>query len=215
MAAITTAAIGLAATGYQIYNGEKQKREAEKEQRDYERQSVSPESSPYNNIQISSVGSDALREENQRASANTINSLAKSGTRGLAMLPTVVGTNNIANQEARSYLDDQAIKRDYALAGDKTALRGLQENREIADLEGLGQKYQVGRQDMWSGIRGVGSSLMYAANNNDWGSDGGDIVDPLENSINPAGPKASMNASISAPRIPSNYSQMVNSNYRI
>lgn len=213
MAAITTAAIGAAAAGYAVYSGEKAKRQAEKKQREYERQSLEPESSPYNNIQISSVGSDALREENQRATANTIDALAKNGTRGLAMLPSVVGTNNKANQEARAYLDDQAIKRDYALAGDRTALRGLQENRENADLEGLGQQYQVGRQDMWNGIRGVASSLQYAANNNDWGSESEGKVDPLGNSITSTGP--TMKASISSPKIPSYYSQMVNSNYRI
>ena len=84
------------------------------------------------------------------------------------MIPQIVAVGNRQNQEIRSYLDDQITKRNYAIAGDKTAIRGMKEERENADLAGLGQQMQVGQQNMWSGIRGAASSAMYAANNIDW-----------------------------------------------
>jgi len=167
MAAITTSAIGLASSGFQAWQGAEQKRKAQKALQDYDRQDLD-ESNPYENIAISTVGSDIMREEAQRTTANTIDALQNMGSRGAAMLPQVVANNTRANEESRNYLDDQINKRSYAIAGDQTAIRSMKEERENADLAGLGQQMQAGRQDMWSGIRGMGSSLMYAANNIDF-----------------------------------------------
>lgn len=171
MAAITTSAIGLASSGFQAYQGMEQKRKAQKALQDYDRQDLN-KSNPYENIAVSTVGSDLMREESQRNSANVVDAMRNGGSRGIAMLPQVVANNTRANQESRSYLDDQINKRSYAIAGDQTQIRGMKEERENADIAGLGQQMQAGRQDMWSGIRGVGSSLMYAANNVDWSKDG-------------------------------------------
>jgi hypothetical protein len=167
MAAITTSAIGLASSGFQAWQGIDQKRKAQKALQDYDRQDLD-KSNPYENIAISTVGSDIMREEAQRTTANTIDALQNMGSRGAAMLPQVVANNTRANEESRNYLDDQINKRSYAIAGDQTAIRSMKEERENADLAGLGQQMQAGRQDMWSGIRGMGSSLMYAANNIDF-----------------------------------------------
>lgn len=171
MAAITTSAIGLVTAGYQAWQGREQNRKAQKALQDYNRQDLG-KSNPYENIAVSTVGSDIMREESQRNSANTVDALRNMGTRGAAMLPQVVANNTIANQESRNYLDEQINKRNYAIAGDKTAIRGMKEDRENADLAGIGQQMQAGQQNMWSGIRGVGSSLMYAANNIDFSKDG-------------------------------------------
>ena len=109
-----------------------------------------------------------MTEQSQMNNANAVDALRNGGTRGIAMIPQVVANSNRQNQEIRSYLDDQVTKRNYAIAGDKTAIRGMKEERENADLAGLGQQMQVGRQDMWSGFRGLASSGMYAANNIDF-----------------------------------------------
>jgi len=171
MAAITTSAIGLVTAGYQAWQGREQNRKAQKALQDYNRQDLG-KSNPYENIAVSTVGSDIMREESQRNSANTVDALRNMGTRGAAMLPQVVANNTIANQESRNYLDEQINKRNYAIAGDQTAIRSMKEDRENADLAGIGQQMQAGQQNMWSGIRGVGSSLMYAANNIDFSKDG-------------------------------------------
>jgi hypothetical protein len=171
MAAITTSAIGLASAGFQTWQGMEQKRKGQKALQDYNRQDLDA-SNPYGNIAISTVGSDIMREEAQRTTANTVDALRNMGSRGAAMLPQVVANNTRANEESRNYLDDQINKRSYAIAGDKTAIRSMKEERENADLAGIGQQIQAGRQDMWSGIRGMGSSLMYAANNIDFSGKG-------------------------------------------
>lgn len=164
MAAVTTTALGLAMGGYQAYQGNQQKKQAKNALNNYDRQDLD-NSNPYENMPISTVGSDIMQEENQRNNANAVDALRNGGTRGIAMIPQVVANNNRQNQETRAYLDNQITKRNYAIAGDQTAIRGMKEDRENADLDGLGQQYQVGRQDMWSGFRGMANSGMYAVNN--------------------------------------------------
>jgi hypothetical protein len=127
-----------------------------------------------------------MAEENQRNSANAVDALRSNGARGVAMIPQIVAVGNRQNQEIRSYLDDQITKRNYAIAGDKTAIRGMKEERENADLAGLGQQMQVGRQDMWSGFRGLASSGMYAANNIDF-SGSNPQVSGVESYLKPSG----------------------------
>jgi hypothetical protein len=172
MAAATAVALsGLALSGYQAYQGYKNNKDGKDALANYKRQNLA-ESNPYKNLQISTVGSDIMRQDNQINSANAIDAMREGGSRGIAMLPMLSAQNNQANQETRAYLDNQVLKRDYAIAGDQTAIRDMQENRENADLAGIGQQIQTGRQNMWSGIRGMGNSAMYAANNIDWNGDG-------------------------------------------
>lgn len=171
-AAATAIALGgLAMGGYQAYQGAQNAKKANRAINNYDRQDLD-KSNPYENMQISTVGSDVMNEQNQINSANAIEAMRAGGSRGIAMLPSVTAQNNQANQNTRAYLDDQVTKRNYAIAGDKTNIRGMKEDRENADLAGLGQQLQTGRQDMWSGIRSIGSSAMYAANNIDWNGDG-------------------------------------------
>ena len=170
-AATVTALAGLGIAGYQAYKGNQDQKNAKKALNNYNRQDLAT-SNPYENIPISTVGSDIMQEESQRNNANAVDALRNGGARGIAMIPQVVANENRQNQEVRSYLDDQINKRNYAIAGDKTAIRGMREDRENADLAGLGQQLQVGRQDMWNGFRGMASSAMYAAKNIDWNGDG-------------------------------------------
>lgn len=170
-AATATALVGLGMSGYQAWQGHKQQQQAKNDIANYKRQDLDA-SNPYKNLQISTIGSDVMNEQNQINSANSIDAMRNAGSRGIAMLPSVTAQNNAANQNTRAYLDDQFNKRAYAIAGDQTEIRGMKENRENADLAGLGQQMQTGQQNMWSGIRGAASSAMYAANNIDWNGDG-------------------------------------------
>lgn len=174
MAAVTSAILGgagLAMSAYQAYQGNKNTQQGRDALANYKRQDLA-ESNPYKTLPISTVGSDIMREDNQINSANAIDAMREGGSRGIAMLPMLSAQNNQVNQETRAYLDNQINKRNYTIAQDQTAIRDLRENREISDLAGIGQQIQTGRQDMWSGIRGIGSSAMYAANNIDWNGDG-------------------------------------------
>jgi len=170
-AATLTALTSLGIAGYQAYQGHENVQNGQDGLANYKRQDLA-KSNPYKNLAISTIGSDVMREDNQINSANATEAMRDGGSRGVAMLPLIAAQNNRVNQETRAYLDNQVIKRDYAIAGDQTAIRDMQENRENADLAGIGQQIQTGRQDMWSGIRGVGSAAIYAANNIDWNNDG-------------------------------------------
>jgi hypothetical protein len=184
-AALTTTAIGTGLAAYQAYQGNENKRKGEKALRDYERQDLD-NSNPYEAIPISTVGSDLMREESQRTSANAIDAIRGMGSRGAAYLPGIVSANNAATREARAYLDDQITKRNYAIAGDNATIRSMKENREEADLAGLGNQIQVGRQDMWSGFRGLGNAAIYGANNIDFSKEN-PVVDPISGKIKTVG----------------------------
>lgn len=163
MAAITTSAISIGMAGYQMYQGAEQKKKAEQALNDYDRQELD---NAFENIQISTVGSDLMREENQRNTATAMDTISQAGDRAIiGGVPRVVATGNNANREAQKYLDDQVIRRDYAIAGDNTRIEGLQEGRDNMNISALGQQVQAGNQDMWSGMMGVGSALAYGARN--------------------------------------------------
>lgn len=164
MAAVTASAVGLASAGFQAYQGFKQQKDAKNALNNYNRQDLS-KSNAFDNTPISTVGSDLMRQESQQTSANVVNALQGMGTRGIAMLPGVVANTNAVNQEARGYLDNQINVRNNAIANDNIDIRRMKEERENADLAGIGNQMQVGSQNMWSGIRGAGASLMSAATN--------------------------------------------------
>lgn len=184
-AATATAILGGGLAAYQAIDGASQKRKAQNALQRYQRQDLDA-SNPYENIPISTVGSDIMTEQSQMNNANAVDALRNGGARGIAMIPQVVANSNRQNQEIRSYLDDQVTKRNYAIAGDKTAIRGMKEERENADLAGLGQQMQVGRQDMWNGFRGLGNTAMYAANNIDF-SGSNPQVSGVESYLKPSG----------------------------
>ena len=167
MAAVTTAAIGVASSGYQIYKGAQDAKDAKEALNNFERQELT---NVYENMPISTLGSDLIKEENSRISSTQVNALRQSGIRGiLGGIPKIQSENNRSNLQAQRLLDDQVIKRNYAISRDNQRIQGVQEQRDNADLAGIGQQLQTGRQNTFNGIRGVGNSLIYGANNIDFG----------------------------------------------
>lgn len=146
---------GVLGTGlgvYQAIQGSQDKKRAERELNDYERQTLN---NAYDKIQISTVGSDLMTQESQRTAANLVDATRQSGLRGvLGGIPKIQAQNNLANQEARKYLDDQVNKRQYSIAEDDIRIRGIKENRDIANISALSSQVDAGKQDMWSGIIG-------------------------------------------------------------
>lgn len=162
MAAVTSTVLSGLAAGYQIYSGAKDKKNAENALNNFERQDLS---NPYENIQLSTIGTDAMREESGRTAANLVENSRGDMRSIMGNIPRIVALNNEMNKGVQVELDNQNQRRDYAIAGDETNIRGIQEGRDNADLSGIGTQLNVGRQDMWSGIKGVVSTGMYAANN--------------------------------------------------
>lgn len=120
----------------------------------------------FEEISISTEGSDLIKEENQRTSAMLIDNARAGGVRSvMGSLPMIAAQNNNANREAQVYLDDQINRKQYAVANDERRIQGMNEQRYMGDVMGLNNMIQSNRQDIFSGIRGIGNSMMYAGRN--------------------------------------------------
>lgn len=150
-AAITTAAIGVASAGYSIYSGEKQKSDAKKAMENLE---VPELENPYEDMRISTMGSDLLREEGQRRTATIIDGLRGGGARNMmSAIPSLVAMNNDINQKAKVDIDKQMLDRERMIAGYGEKQNQYEENRYQGALAGLGELYNAGDHKMWNGIR--------------------------------------------------------------
>lgn len=130
----------------------------------------------FEGVSISTEGSDIMREEAQRTSAMLIDNAKAGGVRSaMGNAGRISAINNATNREARAYIDDQIIQKEYAVAEDNARIRGVLENRYQGEVAGLGQAMQANRQDIFSGIRGIGSSIMYAGRNFESNQDGGGV----------------------------------------
>lgn len=113
----------------------------------------------YEGLSISTYGSDLLREENARGAATAYDAARSGGIRGItSSLSKIQAQTNNLNQRAAADLDQQVVRRNYAIAGDDARIRGIQEQRDNAELAGIGQLIQNGKQDTLTGLRGIGSA---------------------------------------------------------
>lgn len=165
--ATSTAIIGglvLAKGAYDTISAAKKQKERQAELDAYQRQELT---NTYKDMQLSTIGSDAMREESSRNVATAMNTIGNAGTRAIiGGTPKLVAEQNNVNLNIQKELDDQVIKRNYAIAGDEAQIRGMQEQREYQDLAGLGNAIDTARQDknmgintMLNGVMSVGSSI--------------------------------------------------------
>lgn len=152
-AAITSAAIGVAAAGASIYQGAQQKKKASQALNEYERQDLV---NAAEQIEISTIGSDLMREESQRTTATMVDALQGGGGRLLgASLPQLQAGINQTNRQIQKDLDDQVINREYAIAQEESRLQNIRENRDVQNIGALSSQYSAGDQNMWNGINGA------------------------------------------------------------
>lgn len=153
MAAITSASIGLVAAGASIYQGEQQKKKAKAELNSYERQELI---NAAEQIQISTVGTDLMREETQRTTANMVDALQGGGSRTIgAGIPQLQAGINQTNRQIQKDLDDQVIRREYAIAEEEGNIRGIKEHRDAQNINAISSQYAAGDQNMWNGVSGA------------------------------------------------------------
>jgi hypothetical protein len=158
MAAVT-AGIMAATAGVQLFQGIKSTNQAKKALNSFERQALT---NVYENMPISTVGSDIMQEASARTTASLVDSSRSGGIRGImSALPRIQAFDNSRNEATRLYLDNQVQKRDYAIANDNLRIQSMQEQRDNQDLAGLSAQLQQGREDTMSGLRGIGNSLIY------------------------------------------------------
>lgn len=118
-------------------------------------------------MQISTIGSDAMREESSRNIATAMNTIGNAGTRAIiGATPKLVAEQNNVDRNIQKELDDQLTRKNYAIAQEDSRIQGTQEQRENADLAGLGNAIDTARQDknmgfntMLNGAMAIGSNM--------------------------------------------------------
>lgn len=169
-AAISSAVIGAGLAAYQVYEGQQQKKKAQRELNDYKRVDLN---NAYENVPISTVGSDLMKEQTSVLASDLVDVARNSTPRvAMGMVPKIQSGINKNNQETRAYIDNQITNRNYAVAGDNIRIQGVKEGRDNQNINALSTQIQSGKQDMWSGFMGLGKSLMYGARNIDFTGDG-------------------------------------------
>lgn len=166
MAAVTSAIIGgvgAALSTYEVIDGAKRAKRAQRELNDYERQTID---NAFQDMPISTEGIDLQRDEANRTAASLVDSAQNSGSRAIiGAAPKISAGINDVNAGIYQYLDSLNNQRNYAIAGDNARIEGIKENRDNNNIAALSSQVQAGRQDMWSGIMGLGSSIGYAGRN--------------------------------------------------
>jgi hypothetical protein len=147
------AGVGLLGSGYQTIKGAKDAKDAKNALDNYQRQE-------FNNVaeglQVSTLGADLQREEQARLASTQVGALQGAGVRGLlGGLGRVEAGNQMLNRQIGADLDMQQKQIDQMYAQDQAQIRGMQEQREVADISGLSSQYNAGNQMMWDGIGGV------------------------------------------------------------
>lgn len=161
MAAVTGTIIGAGVAGYTIYNSERQRKESQDTLNDYERQDLE---NAFENIQVSTMGSDLAKEEAAGNAATMIDTLQRGGTRAIfGGLPKVQEYLTGVNNQAAQYLDGQQTRRDYAVAQEEGRIRDMVENRDMQNIGALSSQINAGKQGVMNGVMGLGSSLFYGA----------------------------------------------------
>jgi len=152
---MATAAIGTGLSIYQTIQAAKEKDAAKRALDNYERQQLD---NVYKDVTVSTLGADRQREEQSRLAASQVQALQGAGTRGLVggLGRVEVGNQNV-NQQIAADLDQQQKQIDFATAGDQARIRGMQEERENADIAALSSQYMAGKQDENTGM---GNTLM-------------------------------------------------------
>lgn len=155
--------LGLSAlsSGFQLFKGAKQEKEAQTAIDAFEFKDLN---NVYDGIGVSTMGSDLIREEAQRTTAGAVEAARSGGIQGvLSALPKIQSVNNQISQEAALDLDQQQQQLDYARAQDQARIRAMEEERQANELAGLGQKLATGQQNFFSGLNNLANTAMSAS----------------------------------------------------
>lgn len=153
-AAIASGGIGL----FQTAQGFVRARESEKAIEEFQRQELI---NPFRDIPISTLRSEQQTEAGLSRAATSVEALQRGGTRAvLGGLPRVSESNILLQSQISADLEEQERRRNILIAQGEERIRGIQESREIAALQGLGQSFQTGRQDIASGLQNIISSSL-------------------------------------------------------
>ena len=139
-------------------------RAAEKTKRDidnYPRQDIV---NPNLALQVSTLGADRQREDLSRSIATMANQAAMGGSRAiLGIAPNLLNAQLQQGQQIAGNLDQQEAQRQQAVAQGQGMVMQMMEQRENADLAGLGNQLNVARQESANGMNNLIQTGLGAA----------------------------------------------------
>ena len=167
MAVATSMAIigglGLAKGAFDTIQAGKEKKQHQAELDAYQRQELT---NKYKEMQISTIGSDMMRDESSKNMATAMNTIGNAGTRAIiGATPKLLAEQNDVAKTIQKGLDDQLMRKNYAIAQDDAQIRGMQEQREYQDLAGIGNAIDTARQDANTGMNTALNGIMAIGTN--------------------------------------------------
>lgn len=139
-------------------------RQAKKRQQaidNYQRQDIV---NPNLALQVSTLGADRQREDLSRSIATMANQAAMGGSRSiLGIAPNLLSAQLQQGQQIAGTLDQQEAERQRAVAQGQGMVMQMMEQRENADLAGLGNQLNVARQESANGMNNLIQTGLGAA----------------------------------------------------
>ncbi len=164
-------AVGVMQGGMALANfiGERKKqRKIRKAIADFKRQDLV---NPYENMKISTMGSDIMREDNARMASMAMAQAQEAGGRSAARIAGSVqqNSNEVSRQIALNQ-DNQIQNRDRLIADQEAEFTRMKESRDIAQMEGLGQALNVSNANKVNSMNSFGNAIgnmasLYDASN--------------------------------------------------
>ena len=115
-------------------------------------------------LQVSTLGADRQREDLSRSIATMANQAAMGGSRAiLGLAPNMIGQQMQQEQQIAANLDQQEAQRQAAVAQGQGMVMQMTEQRENADLAGLGNQLNVARQESANGMNNLIQTGLVAA----------------------------------------------------
>lgn len=162
IALVAIAAVSLGVSVYQTVDAKKKQKEAEKAAAEYDRQKLS---NPYENLQVSTRGSDLQQENINTQVSTTVDALRSGGSRAiLGGIPTLYDNVIKSNQQVAASLDQQENQNQQLEAQGNAMVQNMNEQRERDDLLGIGNAINTSRQEYNNGLTNtVQSGLSLAS----------------------------------------------------
>lgn len=157
--AVSTAIVGgIGAAGgvAKFFEGQQLYRDAQKAINEFKWQDLS---NPYQNQQVSTLGSQLQTEQANLAAAQDVGALQQGGTRALVGgLGRVEAQRNLVNRNVAANLDEQQKAINTAIANQEVANQQMRETRQANELQGYGQMMNVGLGMKYGGISDIANA---------------------------------------------------------
>lgn len=158
---VATAAVGIAGGVSKFFEGQSMQRKAQELINNFEWQDLQ---NPYENQQVSTLGSDLQTEQANIATAGNVEALRGGGNRALVGgLGRVQAQSNDLNRQIAANLDQQQKQIDFAKSGQDVRNQDIMEKRQGDELAGYGAMLGAGQQAKFGGMTDILNTAGFAA----------------------------------------------------